>query len=227
MGYAAMLEQRMTGDPDMQSLVNGILEGSNRMNEVVDSMLDVSRIDNNTLTVKKTDLQISETIQKVHKAFAFALDERHLKFKTVGLKDLPHISADPEMLFKVFYHVIMNAIKFTPDGGSIHVSGTYLNGSKPPMVQIAVRDTGIGIKPDFHDLIFDKFNQTADALLHSSGKTKFKGGGPGLGLAIAKGIVEAHGGTIRVESPGYNEETCPGSTFFVSLPVGEQLESEA
>jgi signal transduction histidine kinase len=55
--------------------------------------------------------------------------------------------------------------------------------------------------------------------LHSSGKTKFKGGGPGLGLHIAKGIVDAHGGAIWVESPGYDEETCPGSTFHIILPI--------
>ena len=102
---------------------------------------------------------------------------------------------------------------------SITVSGRYLNGSEPPQVEIAVHDTGIGIDPALHHLIFEKFNQTGDVLLHSSGKTKFKGGGPGLGLAIARGIVEAHGGRIWVESPGYNEETNPGSTFFVSLPV--------
>jgi signal transduction histidine kinase len=94
-------------------------------------------------------------------------------------------------------------------------------------VEIAVRDTGIGIDPALHHLIFEKFNQTGDVLLHSSGKTKFKGGGPGLGLAIARGIVEAHGGRIWVESLGHDEQTNPGSTFFVSLPTGKHLEEEA
>ncbi|MCA2000496.1 MAG: HAMP domain-containing protein [Chloroflexi bacterium] len=227
MGYSQMLEMDTAGNPALQELARGILDGAERMNDIVDSMLDVSRIDSNTLFLKKSGIQVDLLIRKVRKGFEKALEERNLRMTEEGLEDLPMIPADPDLMQKVFYHLIMNAIKFTPDGGSIHVSGTYLNGSKPPMVQIAVRDTGIGIKPDFHELIFDKFNQTGDALLHSSGKTKFKGGGPGLGLAIAKGIVEAHGGTIRVESPGYNEETFPGSTFFVSLPVGEQLESEA
>lgn len=227
MGYSQMLEMDTAGNPALQELARGILEGSERMSDIVDSMLDVSRIDSNTLFLKKSGIQMDLLIRKVRKGFEKALEERNLRMTEEGLEDLPMVPADPDLLQKVFYHLIMNAIKFTPDGGSIHVSGTYLNGNKPLMAQIAVRDTGIGIKPDFHELIFDKFNQTADALLHSSGKTKFKGGGPGLGLAIAKGIVEAHGGTIRVESPGYNEETCPGSAFFVSLPVGEQLESEA
>jgi signal transduction histidine kinase len=120
----------------------------------------------------------------------------------------------------------MNAIKFTPDGGSITIGGRYINGNEPPQVEIAIRDTGIGIDPALHKLIFEKFNQTGDFLLHSSGKTKFKGGGPGLGLAIARGIVEAHGGRIWVESPGYNEKSFPGSTFFVSLPVDKQTEMD-
>jgi signal transduction histidine kinase len=123
------------------------------------------------------------------------------------------------MLQKVFYHLVMNAIKFTPDGGQVKIAGKYLNGSEPPQVEITVSDTGIGVDPSMADMIFEKFHQTGEVLLHSSGKTKFKGGGPGLGLAIVRGIVEAHGGRIWVESPGYNEETFPGSKFIVSLPV--------
>ena len=104
------------------------------------------------------------------------------------------------------------------------VSGRYLNGDAPPHVEVAIRDTGIGIAAEAHQLIFNKFYQTGEVLLHSSGKTKFKGGGPGLGLAIARGIVEAHGGRIWVESPGHDEETNPGSVFFVSLPVEKKME---
>jgi signal transduction histidine kinase len=154
------------------------------------------------------------------------LEERNLEISFEDLDDLPLVPADPDLLQKVFHHLIMNAIKFTPDGGSIFVSGKYLNGNEPPMVQIAIRDTGIGIDPSLHQLIFEKFNKTGDVLLHSSGKTKFKGGGPGLGLAIARGIVEAHNGRIWVESREYNESTNPGSTFFVSLPVRKQIESK-
>jgi len=164
-------------------------------------------------------------IKKINKRFENALEERNIAMDTVGLQDLPLVPADPDLLQKVFHNIIMNAIKFTPDGGSITVSGRYLNGNEPPQVEIAVRDTGIGIDPALHHLVFEKFNQTGDVLLHSSSKTKFKGGGPGLGLAIARGIVEAHGGRIWVESPGYNEEVHPGSTFFVSLPAEKQLET--
>ena len=224
MGYSQMLEQDIKNNPELLSLAQGILDGSERMTDIVDSMLDVSRIDSNTLLLRKTGLRLDLLIKKVNKGFQKAFDERHIDIQVEELRDLPLIPADPDLLVKVFHHLIMNAIKFTPDGGSITISGKYLNGDVPPCVEIAVHDTGIGIDPALHKLIFEKFNQTGDVLLHSSGKTKFKGGGPGLGLAIARGIVEAHGGQIWVESPGYNEDAPPGSTFFVSLPVEKQME---
>jgi signal transduction histidine kinase len=86
-------------------------------------------------------------------------------------------------------------------------------------VEISIRDTGIGIDPASQYLIFEKFNQTGDVVLSSPNRLKFKNGGLGLGLCIARGIVEAHGGRIWVESPGHDEEKFPGSTFYVCLPV--------
>ena len=77
----------------------------------------------------------------------------------------------------------------------------------------------MGIPKAYHERIFEKFGQLGRVELHSSGKTKFKGGGPGLGLPIAKGILEAHGGALWVESPGYDEVSCPGSTFHILIPA--------
>jgi len=109
----------------------------------------------------------------------------------------------------------MNAIKFTPDSGTITLNGRLL----PGFIEITVTDTGIGISPEHQALIFEKFGQLGRSDLHSSGRTKFKGGGAGLGLPITRGIIEAHGGTIWVESEGYDEIKCPGSTFHVLLPT--------
>ena len=80
-------------------------------------------------------------------------------------------------------------------------------------------DNGIGVDPKNQAEIFSKLHPIGDISTHSSGKTKFKGGGPGLGLPIAKGIIEAHGGRIWVESDGYDEISCPGSTFHILLPI--------
>lgn len=91
--------------------------------------------------------------------------------------------------------------------------------SEAPAVQIEIRDTGIGLDPEHHDLVFEKFYQVGSVALHSSGKTAFKGGGPGLGLAIVRGVARAHGGKVWVESSGHDEELFPGSTFYLQLPV--------
>ncbi|MBL8050979.1 MAG: HAMP domain-containing protein [Anaerolineales bacterium] len=227
MGYSQMLEQDTSKDPELQKLAKGILDGSERMSDVVDSMLDVSRIDSDSLFLRKTSIEIEPVIRKVQKSFEPAFEERNLTFKTEGLEKLPAFSADPDMLQKVFYHLIMNAIKYTPDGGEVKVVGKYRNGKKPPELEVAVVDTGIGIDPSMKESIFEKFHQSGEVLLHSSGKTKFKGGGPGLGLAIARGIVQAHGGKIWVESKGYNEEKLPGSKFIVSLPLQKEREQDS
>jgi signal transduction histidine kinase len=88
-----------------------------------------------------------------------------------------------------------------------------------PGAEISVQDTGIGLAPEHHELVFEKFYQVGSVALHSSGKTIFKGGGPGLGLAIARGVVRAHGGRIWVESAGHDEVKYPGSTFYLQFPI--------
>jgi signal transduction histidine kinase len=181
-------------------------------------MLDVTRIDSQTLTLCPELTNLLSVVRRVQAEFEPALHRRQLSLTLDRLDHLPDIWADPEFLYKVFYHLIVNAIKYTPDGGAITVSGATDSGEAgQPVVELVVRDTGIGIDPDHHELIFEKFYQTGEVAVHSSGRTKFKGGGPGLGLAIARGIVQAHGGKIWVESPGYDEDSCPGSRFHVRL----------
>jgi len=118
-------------------------------------------------------------------------------------------------LHQVFQKVIYNAVKYTPDNGSIVVSAREL----PGFTDVTVSDTGIGIAPENLIRIFDKFSSMTEVSLHSSGKVKYKGAGPGLGLAIAKGIIEAHGGSIWAESIGYDEKKLPGSIFHIMVPM--------
>jgi signal transduction histidine kinase len=92
-----------------------------------------------------------------------------------------------------------------------------------PSVEIAVRDRGIGLDAEHHDLVFEKFYQVGAVSLHSSGKTTFKGGGPGLGLALVRGVARAHGGTVWVESAGRDEVNFTGSTFYLILPLEPKI----
>jgi signal transduction histidine kinase len=133
------------------------------------------------------------------------------------------IKADPNLLEKLFQHLLSNAIKFTPNSGKITVSAkpsTIKNNDFPNGgIEIIVSDTGIGVDPHARDIIFSKFYQPGDLAKHSTSKTRFKGSGAGLGLALSKGIVEVHGGSIWVESDGYDEEKFPGSQFHVAIPI--------
>ena len=113
----------------------------------------------------------------------------------------------------------MNALKYTPDGGQVVVSGSLVRQDEVTddlagFVDIQVTDTGIGIDPENLELIFEKFGSIGDASLHSSSKTKFKGGGPGLGLPIAPRLSELHRGRIEVESV-----VGQGSSFRLVFPA--------
>lgn len=205
-------------------LVAGMQSGAARLNTIVGSMLDMAKIDGRALQLHPESTSLFIVLNSVTKSLQDVFEQRNLTLDMEDLSELPRIEADGNGLRKVFHHLVVNAIKYTPDGGTVAITGRAL----PPTesghfakggVEITVHDTGIGINPSVQDLIFAKFYQTGEVALHSSGSTKFKGGGPGLGLAIARGIIEAHGGRIWVESPGYDEEACPGSTFYVHLPL--------
>jgi hypothetical protein len=86
-------------------------------------------------------------------------------------------------------------------------------------VEIVISASGIGIDMEDQRRIFDKFYEAGNIEEHSSGKVAFKARGAGLGLSIAKGVIEMHGGRLWVESPGYDPQTCPGSTFYILLPI--------
>lgn len=215
-GYAQMVQYKSKDNEELTRFTRGILEGTSRMIEIIDNMLDVSRIDMKQLDYMPTAVRLDETIAMVRKTFAHALEERKLTFEMEGLQELPVIEGDKDLLYKLFYHVIGNAIKFTPDGGKILVCGKRPDSNH---VEVSIQDSGIGVDPENQKLVFEKFYQTGEVLLHSSGKTKFKGGGPGLGLAIARGIVNSHHGDIWLESPGFDERTNPGTTVFVRLPI--------
>jgi signal transduction histidine kinase len=138
--------------------------------------------------------------------------------------DTPDIYGDIALIQKALYHLIVNAIKYTPDGGNVSIqTSPCILDEEISGAEITVRDTGIGIDEEHHELIFEKFYQVGGVALHSSGKTTFKGGGPGLGLALVRGVARAHGGKVWVESPGHDETLLPGSTFHFQLPVTPQV----
>lgn len=219
-GYASMLSDSLsTEDDQLYRLLQGIHNGIRRLRELVDDMIDVSMIDNNLMSLNFQPVWLGRNLNLLKADFQQVLEHRS---QTLEIRSFPGadelIFADPERMYQAIRNIISNAIKYTPDGGRITIDGRMMSG----FVELTVTDTGIGISPENQDEIFEKFGQLGDVALHSSGKTKFKGGGPGLGLPIAKGIIEAHGGTIWVESEGYDEINCPGATFHMLLPLRSQ-----
>ena len=225
-GYLGMLR----GHPSMQDnepvlqAVDGVMQGTNRLHQIVNSMLDVTRLENQVLKPQLQPIPIAPMLRLIRKKYQEDLEARSITLHLdESVSEMPPLMVDSELFQKALENVIVNGIKFTPDGGSVTVSidsvkddrhGTY--------AEIRVQDTGIGIDPPNLDIIFEKLYQLGTVELHSSGRTSFKGGGPGLGLAIAAGIIKAHNGKIWAESPGYDEAKLPGSTFFIRLPMPKE-----
>jgi signal transduction histidine kinase len=217
-GYASMMDDLMQQGKgtNLGSLLAGMNTGIERLRSIVDDMIDVSMIDNDLLQLNFQPIQVSQMLSALSLEMEPTLKTRKL---TINIRDFEGnkewIYIDPTRITQALRNVIHNAIKYTPDGGTITVDGRKLTG----FIEVTVADTGIGISVENQKTIFEKFGQLGRVDLHSSGKTKFKGGGPGLGLPIARGILEAHGGSIWVQSDGHDEIRNPGSTFHILIPA--------
>ncbi|HNB53368.1 MAG TPA: tetratricopeptide repeat protein [Anaerolineales bacterium] len=236
-GFSQMLKSSVP--PELQAtlkpLVDGIKNGTDRINDVVKTMLLMLKVDTHALNILSEPINLGSVLSECAINLYADVQQRKQKLALdyTGLNGLPEIHGDRDVLAVVFSHIIVNAIKYTPDGGQITIKGVVHSslpdrvpraeeGIRVPVVEITIQDTGIGITPENLEVIFEKFYRGESAMLHSSGKTSFKGGGPGLGLAIARGIVEAHHGRLWAESPGHDEEKLPGSTFHILLPVRQE-----
>lgn len=221
-GYAAMLREtaaeQIAGE-QVNRLLNGMDQGADRLKRIIDDMIDISLIDNHLLTLNFQPMWIDRMISILADEFASAMQLRRQKLvfeRFDGANDL--IFADSERIYQALKNLLSNAIKFTPDGGQVTIGGRKL----PGFLELTFHDTGIGIAQEDIGRIFEKFSRAGNSALHSSGNIKFKGGGPGLGLPITRGIIEAHGGALWVESDGYDEVKYPGSTFHVLLPARKE-----
>jgi len=223
-GYSRLLEDNaelqtaLKYDSNLRTLMEGMSGAIQRMQSIVNEILLVSRIMTNRIDLSIGPTDLGDIVRKVIKSYDEALQERRLTVHFDRAQWPDRIRADWELLELAIHNLLSNAIKFTPDGGEI-VLKAMVEGEQ---VRISIKDTGIGISPDVQTTLFDRFHTDNDIQLHSTSKTAFRGGGIGLGLAVCKGIVEAHGGMINCHSAGYDPQKLPGCEFVIVLPLNTE-----
>jgi signal transduction histidine kinase len=203
-GWIRLLkDNRLKGEQAQKALVT--LDRTVRAQAaVLDDVLDLSRIVRGTLRLSLRRTSVIDVLKEAVETVEPAVQAKDLHL-TVNMKsDLPAIDADPDRLRQIFWNILSNSVKFTPAGGSIAVSAARAGDG----IRIEVADTGCGIPAEFLPFIFDRFRQ-AD----SSDTRRFQG--LGLGLAIARHLVEAHGGTVAAASEGPDR----GTRVTIDLPV--------
>jgi len=218
---AALNEQGTLTPEHLTTLTENVRKATDRLETLIGDMLDVSRLDMSALDLRFTQTSIETVVRLAIEPLQESIRERKQSLTAKGLRQLPPIEADTKRLVQAVRNLVLNAVKFTPDGGRIEIYGELLNNAETGIdeVKLIIKDSGIGIDKKNQEAIFEKFFRVGDPGLHSTGMTKFMGAGPGLGLTIARGVVEGHGGRIWVESEKYDPETLPGSTFYVIIPV--------
>jgi signal transduction histidine kinase len=200
---ATLLIEDQAPEPTRQSQLRIIRRAGERAQRLIQDLLSVTTIEAGRLSIDAKKVRVNDLIHDASEMLEPLAREKSIKLVVVEGADLPAVRADSERVLQVFSNLIGNAVKFTPQGGEITLSAAQGNGQ----VRCSVSDNGPGIPADQLPRIFGKFWQAKRA----------DNRGVGLGLAIARGIVEAHGGTIGVTS-----EVGHGSAFSFALPVWKE-----
>lgn len=244
-GYAELILSEMSSkvDESVLPMVQHIADAAERLSNIVKDMTDVSMLDSKRLPLRSREVDINILIQDAVRELGFFFSLRKQSLEMYLGTNLPVTKCDPDRMIQAISNLVGNAIKFTPDGGSIFIETRVTQSLRSlrqmseeegikeiephllPYIEIIVRDTGIGIAERDQLHVFDKFYEVGKIEEHFTGKSAFKGKGTGLGLTLVKGIVDMHGGEIWVESSGCDPRKCTGSAFHILLPI-ERAEDE-
>jgi PAS domain S-box-containing protein len=209
LGWIGLIETGALGPDELRRALSSVSRNARAQAQLVDDLLDVSRILSGKLRMHMTALDLTETAEAAMDVVRPAAQAKQIDLQARFERRPILVIGDADRLQQIIWNLLSNAVKFTPDHGRVelHIAPARTG------VEVVVRDTGEGISPDFVPHVFDRFRQ-ADS------STTRPHGGLGLGLAIAKSIVELHGGTISVTSAGLGH----GATFCVALPSGTAAE---
>jgi signal transduction histidine kinase/ActR/RegA family two-component response regulator len=204
LGWAHLLRTGQTDDGHMAKALETIERNARAQAQLIDDLLDVSRIITGKLRIDVRPVDPNSFIEAAVEGVRPAAEAKGVRLQRIMDTGIVTVSGDPVRLQQVVWNLLSNAIKFTPKGGRVQVKLERVNSH----IEIGVSDTGPGIEPEFLPYVFDRFRQ-------ADGRTTRQHGGLGLGLSIVRHLVELHGGTVRAESEGEGQ----GATFTVLLPV--------
>jgi PAS domain S-box-containing protein len=209
-GWASLLSNR-TNDPYLVRGIETILRNAQAQARIIEDVLDVARISSGKLGLDRRELDLAAIVRTTVEETRPAAEAKGLTLTLAGPTSEVSLVGDPTRLQQVLWNLLSNAMKFTPQGGSIHVSLEVRDGS----ARLCVTDSGVGIPPELLPHVFERFRQ-------GDGSASRRTGGLGLGLAIVRHLVEAHRGEVEVTSPGKDQ----GSTFCVVLPLSVAASKE-
>lgn len=208
LGWTKLLKSRKFDEVTVTKALDTIERNVKLQIQLIDDLLDVSRILRGKLTLHEAVVDLSFVIDAAIETVRLTAEAKSIKILSFENNSIVQVKGDTNRLQQIVGNLLTNAVKFTPNGGQVEVYLSVCNSQSISYAQIQVRDTGKGINPEFLPYVFEQFRQ-AD----SSTTRNF--GGLGLGLAIVHHLVELHGGTVTAESAGEGQ----GATFTVNLPL--------
>ncbi len=204
LGWAQILQSGPRTADALQSGLATIARNARLQTQLIDDLLDLSRLSAGHLRLETAPVDLCAVLRDAVLALTPAATAKGLQVQQIGFPSGLTVSGDADRLQQVFWNLLMNAVKFTPAGGSILVQVENAGG----MCRVRVSDTGQGIAPDFLPHVFDRFRQ-------ADGSTTRRHSGLGIGLALVRQLVQLHGGTVTAESRGLGL----GATFVVEIPT--------
>ena len=212
-GFSEVLEDETFGPLNARQTryVGNILNSGRHLLQLINDILDIAKIEAGRLTLDRAPFPVAGALNDVAAIVKALANKKSIRLTVETEDELPLLTADQPKFKQIMYNLISNAIKFTPEGGSVTVQASLdTSGDGSTLaIRIAVADTGIGIKPDDQERIFREFEQVDSSYSRQQQ-------GTGLGLALTRNLIELHGGRIWVESAGIEGK---GSTFTFVLPV--------
>jgi len=218
-GYIGILksDNNIKASSMTMDIINAIERGAKRLNSLVEEILELMKIRSGKLVLNQNLTYLKFILNPLITELEPLLKTKNISVELINIDNLPMLNIDSKRFETALRNILVNSIKYCKENGKITISGNVESENNKTFIKIAIIDEGCGISPYNIDKIFTEFFTLPPP---QTGK-ELPVRGTGLGLSITKGIIEAHGGKIWAESPGYDPETYPGTTFYIKIPISD------